>query len=132
MSVAVICFSTGLSSLRFRVTQNMVNIVFVIYGAAIAAQDHGFSPTGSNRVLRFALWEKTIARRPRVEELFYLADEIPEELTRLRAAATTLEGLWGISGSILQPGIAAPARANRRDLPAERQPVVQDPVRLRG
>ena len=35
--VAVIWFSTGLSILRFRVTQNMVNIVFVIYGAAIAA-----------------------------------------------------------------------------------------------
>src|SRR3981081_4539016 len=35
--VLVIWFSTGLSILRFRVTQNMVNVVFVIYGAAIAA-----------------------------------------------------------------------------------------------
>jgi glutamate:GABA antiporter len=35
--VAVICFSTVLSILRFRVTQNLVNVVFVIYGAAIAA-----------------------------------------------------------------------------------------------
>src|ERR1700681_4652135 len=35
--VAVIWFSTLLSILRFRVTQNMVNVVFVIYGAAIAA-----------------------------------------------------------------------------------------------
>jgi amino acid transporter len=35
--VAVIWFSTALSILRFRVTQNMVNVVFVIYGAAIAA-----------------------------------------------------------------------------------------------
>src|SRR4030081_890804 len=34
--VAVIWFSTLLSILRFRVTQNMVNVVFVIYGAAIA------------------------------------------------------------------------------------------------
>jgi uncharacterized protein (DUF1786 family) len=76
-------------------------------GAAIAAQDHGFSPGGSNRVLRFALWEKTLARRPRIEELFYLADEIPAELTRLRSAATTLEGLWGIRGTGLPPGIAA-------------------------
>ncbi|HSS61089.1 MAG TPA: APC family permease [Candidatus Limnocylindrales bacterium] len=35
--LAVIWFSTALSLLRFRVTQNMVNAVFVIYGAAIAA-----------------------------------------------------------------------------------------------
>jgi amino acid transporter len=35
--LAVIWFSTVLSILRFRVTQNMVNVVFVIYGAAIAA-----------------------------------------------------------------------------------------------
>src|SRR5947199_5077135 len=35
--LAVIWFSTVLSILRFRVTQNMVNTVFVVYGAAIAA-----------------------------------------------------------------------------------------------
>src|SRR3989475_10279242 len=35
--LAVIWFSSALSILRFRVTQNMVNGVFVIYGAAIAA-----------------------------------------------------------------------------------------------
>jgi amino acid transporter len=35
--LAVIWFSTVLSVLRFRVTQNMVNVVFVIYGAAIGA-----------------------------------------------------------------------------------------------
>jgi amino acid transporter len=34
--LAVIWFSTALSILRFRVTQNLVNGVFVIYGAAIA------------------------------------------------------------------------------------------------
>src|SRR5437588_3044713 len=35
--LAVIWFSTVLSIMRFRVTQNMVNTVFVVYGAAIAA-----------------------------------------------------------------------------------------------
>jgi glutamate:GABA antiporter len=35
--LAVVWFSTILSLLRFRVTQNLVNIVFVVYGAAIAA-----------------------------------------------------------------------------------------------
>src|SRR5213082_2299827 len=36
-NLAVIWFSSGLSILRFRVTQNLVNGVFVIYGAAILA-----------------------------------------------------------------------------------------------
>src|SRR5437667_12356733 len=35
--LAVIWFSSALSILRFRVTQNLVNGVFVIYGAAILA-----------------------------------------------------------------------------------------------
>src|SRR5256886_3633461 len=35
--LAVIWFSSGLSILRFRVTENLVNGVFVIYGAAILA-----------------------------------------------------------------------------------------------
>ena len=35
-------------------------------GGCVAAQDHGFSPHGSNRVLRFELWERALrARVPR-------------------------------------------------------------------
>jgi len=94
-----------LQGLLLSLTRLGVDTVFD--GAAIAAQDHGFDPAGSNRVLRFALWEKALARCPRMEEFFYLADEIPEELTRLRSAAATLEGLWGIRGTGLQPGIPA-------------------------
>ena len=61
--------------------------------AAVAAQDHGFCPQGSNRVFRFGLWERAIeAGRPLID-LFYLAADIPEELTRLRAAASCLTGL---------------------------------------
>jgi uncharacterized protein (DUF1786 family) len=54
---------------------------------AIAVQDHGFSPHGSNRVLRFALWEAAMAAGRRLPDLFYRAADIPPQLTRLRAAA---------------------------------------------
>ena len=54
---------------------------------AIAVQDHGFSPHGSNRVLRFALWEAAVTARRRLPELFHWAADIPPQLTRLGAAA---------------------------------------------
>ena len=54
---------------------------------AIAVQDHGFSPHGSNRVLRFALWEAAVTAGRRFPELFYWAADIPPQLTRLGAAA---------------------------------------------
>ena len=53
----------------------------------VAVQDHGFSPGGSNRVLRFALWERVVAERRPLADLFYERAAIPEALTRLRAAA---------------------------------------------
>lgn len=65
----------------------------VFSGAAIAVQDHGFSPHGSNRVFRFSLWERALAERRRIDELFFAADDIPEELTRMRAAAASLAGV---------------------------------------
>ena len=52
-------------------------------GGCIAAQDHGFNPSGSNRVFRFEIWERALAARTPLEELFYAADEVPPELTRL-------------------------------------------------
>jgi uncharacterized protein (DUF1786 family) len=59
-------------------------------GGAVAVQDHGFSPHGSNRVFRFDLWQKALAERRRVEELFYAPAELPAELTRMHAAAAAL------------------------------------------
>ncbi len=59
-------------------------------GAAVAVQDHGFSPHGSNRVFRFGLWQRALAERRRVEELFYTPAELPPELTRMHAAVTAL------------------------------------------
>jgi uncharacterized protein (DUF1786 family) len=59
-------------------------------GGAVAVQDHGFSPHGSNRVFRFGLWQRALAERRRVEELFYTPAELPTELTRMHATATAL------------------------------------------
>ncbi|MEZ5126198.1 MAG: DUF1786 domain-containing protein [Thermoleophilia bacterium] len=60
---------------------------------AIAAQDHGFSPSRSNRVVRFALWEAAIAARRHLNELFYAPAEIPADLTRLQAVARQAQSL---------------------------------------
>ncbi len=54
---------------------------------AIAVQDHGFSPFSSNRVFRFAFWERAVGEERRLAELFYAADDAPADFTRLRAAA---------------------------------------------
>ncbi len=53
---------------------------------AVAVQDHGFSPGGSNRVFRFAFWERAVAERRPLGALFYDEDALPPELTRMRAA----------------------------------------------
>jgi len=60
---------------------------------AVAVQDHGFSPHGSNRVFRFSLWEAAVAARRPIGDLFYDADAVPLELTRLRAAGDAAAGL---------------------------------------
>jgi uncharacterized protein (DUF1786 family) len=62
---------------------------------AVAVQDHGYAPGGSNRVLRFSLWERALAERRRIADLFYDAADVPPELTRLRAAAAAAADLAG-------------------------------------
>jgi uncharacterized protein (DUF1786 family) len=53
----------------------------------VAAQDHGFSPDGSNRAFRFGLWEEVVAGCRPLAALFFERAAIPPALTRLRAAA---------------------------------------------
>ena len=62
---------------------------------AVAVQDHGYAPGSSNRVLRFSLWERALAERRRIADLFYDAGDVPPELTRLHAAATAAADLAG-------------------------------------
>lgn len=54
---------------------------------AIAVQDHGFSPFSSNRVFRFAFWERAVSERRRLADLFYPGPAAPPDFTRLCAAA---------------------------------------------
>ena len=82
-------------------------------GACLAAQDHGFDPTGSNRVNRFQTWQRALAERRPLEELFCALDEVPSVLTRQRAAAAPLVDLPRLSGADEGPppaggGAAAP------------------------
>jgi uncharacterized protein (DUF1786 family) len=62
---------------------------------AVAVQDHGYAPGGSNRVLRFSLWEQAVAERRSIGDLFYPAGAVPPALTRLRAAAGAAAALAG-------------------------------------
>jgi len=62
---------------------------------AVAVQDHGFSPAGSNRVFRFGFWRAAVQQARPLGELFYDAAEVPEAFTRLRAAAGWARELAG-------------------------------------
>jgi uncharacterized protein (DUF1786 family) len=62
---------------------------------AVAVQDHGYAPGGSNRVLRFALWQQAVAERRPIGELFYAPVDVPAPLTRLCAAADAATSLAG-------------------------------------
>ncbi len=72
-------------------------------GACVAAQDHGFDPRGSNRVFRFEIWERALAARTPLDELFWPAAEVPAELTRLRAAAAGLAALPRVTAADTGP-----------------------------
>ncbi len=62
---------------------------------AVAVQDHGYAPDGSNRVLRFKLWEQAVEERRLVGDLFYEVTAVPPALTRLGAAASSATALGG-------------------------------------
>ncbi len=51
---------------------------------AVAVQDHGFSVTESNRILRFRLWEEFVMQGGDLRKLVFTQD-IPEVYTRMHA-----------------------------------------------
>ncbi|MDI6853795.1 MAG: DUF1786 domain-containing protein [Deltaproteobacteria bacterium] len=76
---------------------------------AVAVQDHGFNPGGSNRLFRFQHWERVLAQGSRLADLAYF--EPPEYLTRMKAVAATLPGALlmdtctaGVRGALLEDG----------------------------
>ncbi|MBN2203471.1 MAG: pyruvate formate lyase-activating protein [Thermoleophilia bacterium] len=76
---------------------------------AVAVQDHGFSPGGSNRVFRFGLWARAVAERRPLGALFYDEDRLPAKLTRLRAALEAARRLAAGGAGDEEAG-GAPAR----------------------
>ncbi len=62
---------------------------------ALAVQDHGFNPGGSNRVFRFAFWQAATQEARPLRDLFYDAAATPPEFTRLCAAAACAAELAG-------------------------------------
>jgi uncharacterized protein (DUF1786 family) len=73
---------------------------------AVAVQDHGFNPSGSNRRLRFQYWEHFLASGGRLGDLIYL--EPPPQMTRMQAVRrdapeaalmdTCAAAVWGVLG----------------------------------
>ncbi len=55
---------------------------------AIAVLDHGAAPRGvSDRAFRFQCLQETVKKRRNLIDFAYLADEIPDHLTRMKAVA---------------------------------------------
>src|SRR5579859_4976530 len=67
---------------------------------ALAAFDHGAAPPGiSDRRFRFDFIAKTVQRSPMPSSFAYLAEDIPPELTRLQAVASSAARYLHMSGS---------------------------------
>jgi uncharacterized protein (DUF1786 family) len=75
---------------------------------AVAVQDHGFFPQGSNRRFRFQCWENFLAQGGRLADLAYR--QPPSHFTRMADVAQTLPGALlmdtcaaGVRGALLDP-----------------------------
>ncbi len=75
---------------------------------AVAVQDHGFYPQGSNRRFRFRCWENFLAQGGRLSDLAYR--QPPSHFTRMAALAEALPGVLlmdtcaaGVRGALLDP-----------------------------
>jgi uncharacterized protein (DUF1786 family) len=75
---------------------------------AVAVQDHGFYPQGSNRRFRFRCWENFLAQGGKLSDLAYRRP--PRHFTRMAAVAEALPGVLlmdtcaaGIRGALLDP-----------------------------
>ncbi len=75
---------------------------------AVAVQDHGFHPQGSNRRFRFQYWEQALAQGGQLAALAYR--QPPPFFTRMQAVAEDLPGALlmdtctaGVRGALLDP-----------------------------
>lgn len=75
---------------------------------AVAVQDHGFHPQGSNRRFRFQHWEDFLNRQGRLQDLAFR--QPPAHFTRMLAVAETLPQVLlmdtcaaGVRGALIDP-----------------------------
>lgn len=75
---------------------------------AVAVQDHGFYPQGSNRRFRFQCWENFLAQGGKLADLAHR--QPPAHFTRMAAVAETVPGALlmdtcaaGVRGALLDP-----------------------------
>jgi uncharacterized protein (DUF1786 family) len=75
---------------------------------AVAVQDHGFHPQGSNRRFRFQGWENFLYQGGKLADL--ASRQLPSHLTRMAAVAEVLPGALlmdtcaaGVRGALLDP-----------------------------
>jgi uncharacterized protein (DUF1786 family) len=75
---------------------------------AVAVQDHGFHPEGSNRRFRFQFWQDFLAREAQLGDLAFW--EPPPFFTRMHSVAAVLPGAMlmdtcaaGVRGALLDP-----------------------------
>jgi len=75
---------------------------------AVAVQDHGFSPTASNREFRFRQWREMLEQGGKLSDLAFF--DPPPCFTRMRAVAQALPGALlmdtctaGLRGALLDP-----------------------------
>jgi uncharacterized protein (DUF1786 family) len=82
---------------------------------AVSVQDHGFSPTKSNRAFRFRQWTDLLRSENGLESLLYQTP--PEHLTRMKAISKRVPGAWVMdtSASAILGALQDPWAASKRE-----------------
>jgi uncharacterized protein (DUF1786 family) len=87
--------SGDLDAVALRAALELLGVEARFDAAAVAVQDHGFSPQASNRIFRFAFWKAAVDEGRPLGELFYASTGAPPDFTRLRAAGALAGELAG-------------------------------------
>ena len=103
----------GMGDIQLNIIHRALALFYVPLPAivAVSVQDHGFSPTESNRAFRFRQWKDLLRSGKGLESLLYQSP--PLHLTRMRAVCETVPGAWvmdtgasAILGALLDPWVA--------------------------
>jgi len=80
---------------------------------AVAVLDHGFAPDMSNRLFRFEHLRRVVTNRRDLSAFCYLANEVPDYLTRMKAVAGSIDA--NVPLLLLDTGVAAVLGAQQDD-----------------